>query len=143
MLLIYAFLFFAIPPFYLSFFLLFAHRDQKKFFCTGARPLILPSRKLSCARTYTHMQTNNPPPTYTHLQSTYAHSPTSHPPHTHTLHAYTLATGHTSGGLRAQPSAAHPAHLPPSVVPTFPTYAALALGKVAGALALALAKRKG
>ena len=77
---------------------------------------------------------------HTHLRHTHTHTHTFLPP---PPHAYALTTGHTSGGLRAQPSAAHPAHLPPSAVPTFPTYAALALGKVAGALASAPAKRSG
>lgn len=66
----------------------------------------------------------------------------SSPPTTHTPTLCTLWPPATPArALGAQPSAAHPAHLPPSEVPTFPTYAALALGKVAGALALALAKR--
>lgn len=84
---------------------LFSHCDQKKFFCTGAPPSNLPSRKP--AQTHTQTRTVLPP--------THTHKSTFYPP----PHAYALTTGHTSGGLRAQPSAAHPAHLPPLQYPPF------------------------
>lgn len=69
----------SLSPSVLSFclFPLLSHRDQKKFFCTGAPPSILPSRK----HTHTHRRTLLPP-THTHLTHTPAtctHSPPASP----------------------------------------------------------------
>lgn len=107
--------------------------EQKNFFCTGAPPSILPSRKPAHAPTQKDGHS-------CHLQHTRTHTRTflPSPPH-----ARTLTTGHTSGGLRAQPSVARPSRLPLTAIPTFPAYAALALGKVVRAPAWARAKRRG